>query len=441
MTLSELKKIVTDAGIVGAGGAGFPTSVKFSDQADTLIINAVECEPLLYTDFYILKEELAKVISAAELVIDACGMREGFLSIKEHTAARLSLQDGDLIGNRIRVKVLPNVYPMGDEIVLIYETIGRVIEPGALPITAGVIVNNAETLYNIYNAVYGGTPVTEKWLTVGGDIETSVVIKAYVGTPVIELLNSLNIEIPEGYVVLDGGPAMGNVINPSVAVVTKRTKALILLPETTPAVISKLQSDNISLKRAASACCSCSRCTDLCPRHLLGYSLEPHKIIRAANSGVIDPQLYTNAQLCCSCGVCEMIACCNNLSPKRIYRHIKTLMAQNKIRYKHDGSEVKVSDVREYRMLPSSRFMRMLGIEKYDKLPKLIRNFELMPSRITLSLNWHVGAPATANVKVGDFVCTGDIVGTAHDGISANIHSPIDGMVIDVKKDKVIIGD
>ena len=441
MTLSELKKIVTDAGIVGAGGAGFPTAVKYTDEADTLIINAAECEPLLYTDYYIMAQEMDKMISAAELVMDACGMSNGYLSLKEHTAERLSLQDGQLIGNRVRVKVLPNVYPMGDEIVLIYETIKRVIKPGALPITAGVIVNNVETLYNIYNAVYGGTPVTEKWLTIGGNIENPVVIKAYIGTPVNELFNALNIEVPEGHSVLDGGPAMGNIINTSLAVITKTTKSLLILPNTVPAVTSKLQSDNISLKRAASACCSCSRCTDLCPRHLLGYSLEPHKIIRAANSGEIDPQLYKNAQLCCGCGVCEIVACCNSLSPKRVYSHIKALMAKNKIRYEHKGSEISPISTRDYRMLPSDRFMRMLGVEKFDKMPKYIRDFELMPSRITLNLNWHIGAPATASVKAGDFVCTGDVIGAANGVVSANIHSPIDGMVLEVKENTVVIGD
>ena len=289
--------------------------------------------------------------------------------------------------------------------------------------------------------MYGGTPVTEKWLTIGGNIENPVVIKAYIGTPVNELFNALNIEVPEGHSVLDGGPAMGNIINTSLAVITKTTKSLLILPNKVPAVTSKLQSDNISLKRAASACCSCSRCTDLCPRHLLGYSLEPHKIIRAANAGNIDPQLYKNAQLCCGCGVCEIVACCNSLSPKRVYNHIKALMAKNKIRYEHKGSEISPISTRDYRMLPSDRFMRMLGVEKFDKMPKYIRDFELMPSRITLNLNWHIGAPATASVKAGDFVCTGDVIGTANGVVSANIHSPIDGMVLEVKENTVVIGD
>ena len=150
MTLAELKETISAAGIVGAGGAGFPTAFKYTEDADTLIINAAECEPLIYTDFYILKRELSKVSAAAELVMDACGMAKGYLSLKEHTAERLGLSENQQISDKLFVKVLPNVYPMGDEIVLIYETIGRVIEPGSLPISAGVIVNNVETLYNIF---------------------------------------------------------------------------------------------------------------------------------------------------------------------------------------------------------------------------------------------------------------------------------------------------
>ena len=132
MTLAELKEVVASAGVVGAGGAGFPAAFKYTDAADTLVINAAECEPLIYTDYYIMKREMSKVSAAAELVMDACGMSKGYLSLKEHTAERLGLAEGQQISEKLFVKVLPNVYPMGDEIVLIYETLGRVIEPGAL---------------------------------------------------------------------------------------------------------------------------------------------------------------------------------------------------------------------------------------------------------------------------------------------------------------------
>lgn len=441
MTLTELKKIVSEAGVVGAGGAGFPSSFKYTEDADTLIINAAECEPLLYTDFYILKREMAKVVGAAEVVMDACGMTKGYLSLKEHTAHRLGLEDGQKLSDKLFVKQLPNVYPMGDEIVMIYETIGKVITPGSLPITAGVVVNNVETLYNVYNAVYGGAAVTEKWLTVGGDVKKPCVLKTYIGTPVSELLEELGVEVPETHVLIDGGPAMGNIINPNTAVITKTTKSLLVLPRTIPAVATKLMKNDIGLKRAASSCCSCSRCTDLCPRHLLGYPLDPHKIIRAATAGDIDPELYSNAQLCCACGVCEIVACCHELSPKRIYAQIKGLMAKNKIRYTHKGGEVKPNLERAYRMLPSDRFQQLLGVAKFDKgVPEFLKDFDFMPSRIVLGLKQHVGAPASVSVKAGDFVCTADIVGAAAEGISANIHSSIDGKVISADNSQVVIG-
>ena len=441
MKLAELKKTIAAAGVIGAGGAGFPTAFKLTEDANTLVINAAECEPLLYTDYYILKLELQKVVGAAELVMDSCKMKEGFLSLKEHTAERLGFTEGQRLSEKLRVKVLPNVYPMGDEIVMIYETTGDVIAPGSLPITKGIVVNNVETLYNIYNAVYGAKPVTEKWLTVGGDIENPCVLKTYIGTPVSELLDKLGVEVPESHVVIDGGPAMGNIISPASAVITKTTKSLLILPKTIPAVRTKLASDDIAIKRASSACCSCSRCTDLCPRHLLGYSLEPHKIIRAAAAGTLDPELYKNAQLCCACGVCEIVACCHELSPKKMYAKIKALMAQNKIRYEHKGAPAKALDTREFRMLPSDRFMQLLGVAKYDKgVPKFLKDFELMPSSITLALKQHVGAPAKVNVKAGDFVCETDVIGEAAEGISANIHSSIDGKVISANDREVVIG-
>ena len=257
-----------------------------------------------------------------------------------------------------------------------------------------------------------------------------------------ELFEALNITVPEGNVVIDGGPAMGNIISPATAVITKTTKSLLILPREIPAVRVKLGDNKLSIKRAASACCSCSRCTDLCPRHLLGFPLEPHKAIRAAAAGEIDPQLYTNAQLCCACGVCEIVSCCHELSPKRVYAEIKALMAKNKIRYSHKGAAVKPNFNREYRMLPSDRFMQLLGVTKFDKtVPEFLKDFELMPSRTVLSLKQHVGAPATASVKIGDFVCATDVIGNAASGISANIHSSIDGKVLVANGREIVIGN
>ena len=129
MTIEELKKLIVDGGCVGAGGAGFPSAVKLAEGADSLVINAAECEPLLYSDYALMKQHLADIAAGAEYVIEATGIKKGYLGLKEHTAHRLGLQDGEAISAHVVVKTLPNVYPMGDEIILIYQTLGRVVPP------------------------------------------------------------------------------------------------------------------------------------------------------------------------------------------------------------------------------------------------------------------------------------------------------------------------
>ena len=135
MTIAELKKIISDAGGVGAGGAGFPSAVKLAEGADSLVINAAECEPLLYLDCILMQRHLKTVAQGAEYVIEATGIKAGYLGVKEHTAKRLGLKDGEKISEHVQVKCLPNVYPMGDEIILIYQALGRIVPPGQLPIT------------------------------------------------------------------------------------------------------------------------------------------------------------------------------------------------------------------------------------------------------------------------------------------------------------------
>ena len=153
MNIEELKTIIARAGIVGAGGAGFPTAVKVAEGADSLIINAAECEPLLYTDYYLMKRHMDRIASGAETIMEAAGIRKGYLGVKAHTAKRLSLQDGEAVSPHVHVHILPDVYPMGDEIILIYQVLGRVVTPGALPLSAGVLVFNAVSLFHVDRAV------------------------------------------------------------------------------------------------------------------------------------------------------------------------------------------------------------------------------------------------------------------------------------------------
>ena len=433
----ELKELMKSAGIIGAGGAGFPSYAKLAEGADTLLVNGSECEPLLYTDYIILKEELDTVISGISTVMSMAGIPRAVLAIKEHTADRLNMSDGDTLGRGITVKVLPNVYPIGDEIGLIYEALGRSVKPGALPISVGVIVYNVETLYNVAVAKMRGTPVIEKWLTVGGAVEKPVAVRVPVGTRVADLFGALGVTVTEGYTLIDGGPSMGKIVSADTATVTKTTKALLILPDNTEAVRSKKINVRLAVARAETACCQCTRCTDMCPRALLGYPLEPHKMVRTAmSSAIVMPKMVISATLCCGCGVCESLACNQGISPKAVINNYKALLAKNKMRYSSQA-DVKVAGERGYRMIPSERWASALGVLKFDRVPEYKGVVDGI-FRAEISLNTHIGAPSLALVSDGDTVKRGDLIATAADGLSVPQHASLSGRVT-VKTQKIII--
>ena len=433
--MEQLKQLLKDAGIVGAGGAGFPSYAKLSEGADLLVINGAECEPLLYTDLLILQTSLDRVVYGAEIILSKTNIKKAILGIKEHTAARLGLTDGDEIGHGVEVRVLDNVYPLGDEIALIYETTKRLVKPGNLPITEGVIVYNVETVYNIANAISQNAPVTTKWVTVGGAVANPTVIKVPIGSKVGDIFKALSINIGENETVIDGGPSMGKIINYRTASIKKNTKALLVLPNDIEAVRTKKLNTVTVSARAATACCQCTRCTDMCPRNLLGYPLEPHKMVRTAMGAVeAAPIMVLSATLCCSCGVCETLACPQGISPRAVIAEYKQLLAKNKMKFVKNTASVKTE--RNYRRVSTDRWKRMLGVSKLDKVATRVESLEL--SRVEILLSQHIGAPSVPVVNTGDRVKRGELIARAADGLSLPQHASIDG-VVTVHGDKIII--
>ena len=433
----ELKELMKESGIVGAGGAGFPSYAKLADGADTLVVNGAECEPLLYTDYVLLQKEMPMVLSGIQAVLDYAKIPCALLCVKEHTAVRLKLKDGMKLADRIILKTLPDVYPMGDEISLIYQATGRVVRPGNLPITAGVIVLNVETFYNIAVKLKRGTNLTEKYLTIAGNIPEAIVVKVPIGVTVAELFDKNSIIIPEGHIVLDGGPSMGKVIDPDSAVVTKTTKGLLILPENCEAAQSKFLDGDKSIARAETACCQCTRCTDMCPRHLLGYPLEPHKMVRTAKgAATVLPEMVISATLCCGCGICESLACCQGISPKAVINEYKALLAKNKLRYV-GKEDVSPAQEREWRMVPSERWANVLGVARFDKVGKYIGE-QTSYARVEILLLQHIGAPSVPCVEDGTYVNKGDKIAEAAEGLSLPQYASISGKV-SVYSDRIII--
>ena len=150
MEIKDLQKIIQDSGVVGAGGAGFPTYAKLTDKADTILMNCAECEPLLKLHRQLLEKHAYEIMKTFHMVMETVGASQAIIGIKKsyvQTIKALQQHIEEFPG--LKIHLLDEVYPMGDEVVLIYEATGRVCRPGGLPIEQGVIVFNVETIYNI----------------------------------------------------------------------------------------------------------------------------------------------------------------------------------------------------------------------------------------------------------------------------------------------------
>lgn len=217
------------------------------------------------------------------------------------------------------------------------------------------------------------------------------------------------------------------------AVVTKTTNSIFVFPENLR-FIEKLNSDwRIEKARAAASCCQCQMCTDLCPRHNLGHPIEPHKIMRAAAcNDYRDVNAFINAFYCSGCGVCELFACPQGLSPRKLTQKVKNGLRANGIRPPKDVVYNPVDPARELRKVPLERLVARLGIKRYQVQAPLDNELKDCFKQVKILLSQHIGVPAKAVVKTGDRVMRGDVIGAAADGLSVNIHSSVTGIVTDV---------
>lgn len=431
MELTKLSEILRDNGIVGAGGAGFPTYGKLSAKAETILLNCAECEPLLKLHRQLLEQEANHILNAFEMVRATLGAKEAVIGVKEEYKAAIAALN-EYIGAfpYLRIHPLKNAYPMGDEVVLIYEVTGKVVPPGGLPIECGIAVFNVETMYNIYRAVKHNLPVTEKLVTIAGEVEHPKTIWVPVGTKIKDAVSFAGKVTCENAIYLMGGPMMGNFVSAEQPI-TKTTSAIIVLPSDHYLVYKKNTKFTTSQHRAASACCQCETCTDLCPRHSLGHPIEPHKFMRAvANQDTQEINAFLNTFFCSSCGLCEMFSCPQGLNPRSMMATYKAGLRQNGVKPPKREAGPVVED-REYRRAPEGRLLARLGLKKYDVSAPLEEGVKDV-KKVRIKLSQHIGAPAVAMVKEGDKVSKNDVIAKAAEGLSVNIHASITGTVTEV---------
>ncbi|MDE7009040.1 MAG: electron transport complex subunit RsxC, partial [Lachnospiraceae bacterium] len=296
LTREEKIEMIREAGIVGMGGAGFPTAVKLSpkdpDKIQYVIVNCAECEPYLTSDYRKMMEEPEYLIGGLKAALSLFENARGILAVEDNKPDCITrLKHLTKNENKITVKALKTKYPQGSERQLIYATTGRAINSSMLPADAGCVVNNVDTVIAIYHAVMEGKPLMHRIVTVTGDaIANPQNFKVRIGTNYHELVDEAGGFIKEPEKIVSGGPMMGFGIFDLDVPTTKTSSALLCLTKDEVAAMEP------------SACINCGKCVEVCPGRVV-----PRKLADYAEHYDEEAFVKNNGMECCECGCCSYI--------------------------------------------------------------------------------------------------------------------------------------
>lgn len=297
MDRKDLLAVIQDAGIVGMGGAGFPTHVKLSpknpDSIDYIIVNGSECEPYLTSDYRRMLEEPEKVVTGLEIVLHMFPQASGIIAIEDNKPEAIRIMKEQTAEHpKIQVNVMKTKYPEGAERQLIYANTGQYINSGMLPADAGCIVHNVDTVTAIYKAVVEGVPLIDRIITISGDdIVDPKNFKVLLGTSLQEL-----IEAAGGYLdgepekIISGGPMMGKAMFSTEVPAVKGSSAVLCMKKDEVAACEP------------SNCIRCGRCVAVCPGRV-----NPTKLASLAEHGKLDAFVEQDGMECCECGCCSYV--------------------------------------------------------------------------------------------------------------------------------------
>ena len=294
----EIRNIVKEAGIVGMGGAGFPTNVKLTpkepDKIDYILVNGAECEPYITSDYRRMIEEPEKVVKGLQVILTLFDSAKGYICIEDNKPdciAKMKELVKDI--DRIEVKEVMTKYPQGGERTLIYAATGREINSSMLPADVGCVVDNVETVISVYKAVILGRPVNSRVVTMSGDgIKEPKNLLVLSGTDMSELVDAaggLKAKIAKA---ISGGPMMGFALYDLHVPCTKTTSAFLFLEHDAVSEAQEIQT----------ACINCGRCVNVCPGHVL-----PARLAKLAERGDMAGFEALDGMECCECGCCSYI--------------------------------------------------------------------------------------------------------------------------------------
>lgn len=431
---------ISEAGVVGAGGAGFPTHVKLAAKADSVLINAAECEPLLHKDKEVLRQYADGVLEGLRTAMALVGARQGRIGIKEKYHDVMDLLRTKLTPG-LEIAPLRDAYPAGDEMILVYDVLGRVVPPGGIPLSVGAVVINVETALNVAQAPRA---VTEKFVSVAGAVAEPVTLRVPIGVTLADCVAAAGGPTIADANYMVGGVMMGRLEENHQALVDKTTGGVIVLADDHVVVRRRRQDWNQIARIGRSACDQCSFCTELCPRWLLGHPIEPHKAMRSLGFNLVGEANTIGTSFCCECNLCSLYSCPEDLDPKNVCVQNKRRLAAEKKRWEKPSFNPKRPDLHmANRKAPMHRLMHKLGLMQFRNVGPL--RMELLPAkRVGIGLKQHAGAPCQPVVAVGERVKKGQAVGrppvaNGKPALGAPVHASIDGVVREITSTTVWI--
>ena len=298
LTKEEILNRIKEGGVVGMGGAGFPTHVKLApkdpSKIEYILVNGAECEPYITSDYRRMIEEPDKVVKGLQVILTLFDSAKGYICIEDNKpdcVAKMKELVKDI--DRIEVKEVMTKYPQGGERTLIYAATGREINSSMLPADVGCVVDNVETVISVYKAVILGRPVNSRVVTMSGDgIKEPKNFLVLSGTDMSELIDAaggLKAKIAKA---ISGGPMMGFALYDLHVPCTKTTSAFLFLEHDAVSEAQEIQT----------ACINCGRCVSVCPGHVL-----PARLAKLAERGDMAGFEAMDGMECCECGCCSYI--------------------------------------------------------------------------------------------------------------------------------------
>ncbi|MCL2315520.1 MAG: 4Fe-4S dicluster domain-containing protein [Actinomycetia bacterium] len=437
---ADLVDLVFAAGVVGAGGAGFPTHKKLEASPRLLIVNGAECEPLLASDRYLMRRHADEIVAGVLAVADACDIPRVVIGTKSHYEREIEALRAAIraAGAPIEIHGGDSFYPAGDEQVLIYEITGETVPPGGIPLALGIVVINVTTARHIELA-RRGEPMTRRLVTVTGSVAHPCLVDAPVGALPADLIAAAGGTTCDPFAFVRGGPMMGRYLPGDQADVMGYGKAdagLVVLPAHHPLVMFN-ETPEAHYLNNTSACIQCQLCTDMCPRYLIGHQMRPHLVMRSVSTFTY-PEDLADALLCCECGICELFACPMGLSPRKVNEYAKRVLRARGVNRGDPEVHPEYTAERACRGIPQARLIDRWQLGSYPTdLDDVVR---LDPARVTIPTRHGVGVPADPVVAVGETVVAGQVIASVDRAVTgALVHASIDGRVASVDASHITI--